>query len=304
MKIATTTGDFAFYCKTDEERIRELHRAGFKYIDLSMYSFTPDCAYMQENWREEVEKIKAVANALGMEFVQAHSQGGNPLSDDKAHVDFLLKATIRSIEICEVLGIKNTVVHNGCAQGLTKDEWFAKNKAFYEKLFSTMERCGVNVLCENSTKANMGDMYFTNSGEDMREFVEYVNHPLFHACWDTGHGNCEGNQYDDIVALENELYALHINDNSGRGDEHVLPYLGTVNMDEIMNALIDIGYSGAFTFECAASLRPSKYWQGDRKRFDRDSRLCEPKLFMQKHLEKLMYEMGEYILKSYNCFEE
>ena len=22
-----------------------------------MYSFTPDCAYMQENWREEVEKI-------------------------------------------------------------------------------------------------------------------------------------------------------------------------------------------------------------------------------------------------------
>ena len=71
-----------------------------------------------------------------------------------------------------------------------------------------------------------------------------------------------------------------------------------------MNALIDIGYNGAFTFECASSLRSSKYWQGDRKRFDRDSRLSEPKLFMQKHLEKLMYEMGEYILKSYNCFEE
>ena len=28
MKIATTTGDFAFYCKTDEEKIKELHRAG------------------------------------------------------------------------------------------------------------------------------------------------------------------------------------------------------------------------------------------------------------------------------------
>ena len=54
MKIATTTGDFRFYCKTDEERIYELHRAGFKYIDLDMSSFTPDCAYMQDNWREEV----------------------------------------------------------------------------------------------------------------------------------------------------------------------------------------------------------------------------------------------------------
>ena len=35
-----------------------------------------------------------------------------------------------------------------------------------------------------------------------------------------------------------------------------------------------------------------------------DARLLEPVLFMQKHLEKLMYEMGEYILKAYNCFEE
>ena len=43
MKIATTTEDFYFWCKTDEERIRELHRTGFRYIDLSMYYFTPDC---------------------------------------------------------------------------------------------------------------------------------------------------------------------------------------------------------------------------------------------------------------------
>jgi hypothetical protein len=36
---------FGFYCKTDEERIRELHRAGFRYIDLNMYNFTPESPY-------------------------------------------------------------------------------------------------------------------------------------------------------------------------------------------------------------------------------------------------------------------
>ena len=303
MKIATTTGDFAFYCKTDEERIRELHRAGFKYIDLSMYSFTPDCAYMQENWREEVEKIKAVANALGMEFVQAHSQGGNPLSDDKAHVDFLLKATIRSIEICEVLGIKNTVVHNGCAQGLTKDEWFAKNKAFYEKLFSTMERCGVNVLCENSTKVNLGGMYYINSGKDMREFIEFVNHPQIHGCWDTGHANCEGSQYDDIMSLGEHLYAIHYNDNCGRSDEHVAPFMGTLNHDEVMHALIDVDFKGYFTLECDSSLRKYKQWTGWRRQYDIDTRLAEPQLFMQRHIEKMMHETSEWILSVYGLFE-
>ena len=151
MKIATTSGDFTRFCATDEDRIRELHKAGFRYIDLSMYSFTPDCVYMQENWKDAVRKLQALTGELGMQFVQAHSQGGNPLSDDPEHLDFLLKATLRSIEICEMLGIKNTVVHNGCRVGLSKEAWFAENKAFYEKLLPTAERCGVNILCENST---------------------------------------------------------------------------------------------------------------------------------------------------------
>ena len=131
MKIATTTGDFGFYCRGDEEQIRELHRAGFRYIDLNMYCFTPDCVYMQEGWRDEALRLRELAEGLGMQFVQAHSQGGNPLSEDPAHVEFLLAATLRSIEICRVLGIPNTVVHNGFAKGISKEEWFMKNKAFY-----------------------------------------------------------------------------------------------------------------------------------------------------------------------------
>ena len=135
MKIASTTGDFGAWCKTDEERIRQLYKAGFRYIDLSMYSFTPESPYMQENWKEEVQKIKDLAQELGMQFVQAHSQGGNPFSTDKNHVDFLMKATLRSIEICQMLGIKNTVVHSGFGQGLTKEEWCEKNGQRYARVY-------------------------------------------------------------------------------------------------------------------------------------------------------------------------
>ena len=155
-EIATTTSDLkgksGYY--TDEKVLRGLHEAGFKYIDFSMYSFARNDVYMSDNWRDEALKLKAVADELGMEFVQAHSQGGNPLSSSES--EFIVQATIRSIEICEVLGIKNTVVHAGWGSGLSKEEWFAKNKAFYERLLPTAEKCGVNILCENSTAANMG----------------------------------------------------------------------------------------------------------------------------------------------------
>ena len=55
MKLATTTGDFEFFCSDDAERIRELARAGFRYIDLNMYSFTPDSPYMRDDWKKEVQ---------------------------------------------------------------------------------------------------------------------------------------------------------------------------------------------------------------------------------------------------------
>lgn len=303
MKIATTTEDFKFFCDSYEEQVTQLHDAGFRYIDLNMYTFTPDCVYMRDGWQDAVRKLKDHAESLGMQFVQAHSQGGNPLSEDKDHVDFLVDTTVRSIEICQMLDIPNTVVHSGCAAGVTKEQWFEKNREFYQKLFPAMERCGVNVLCENSTKVNMGDRYWTNSGKDMREFIAYVDHPLFHGCWDTGHANCEGSQYDDILALGDELYAIHYNDNRGTADEHVAPFLGTLNHDEVISALIDIGYKGYFTLECCSSLRPPRYWLGDRRQFAGSSRLSHPQLFMQQHMEKLMYDTAKWMLETYGLWE-
>ena len=297
-KIATTTGDFSKFCKTDTERVIELHRAGFKYIDLNMYSFTPDCPYMRDDWKKEVSKIKELAEKLDMEFVQAHSQGGNPFNKDET--EFIVNATLRSIEICRILGIKNTVVHPGFGKGLTKEEWFEKNKDFYNRLLPTAGKYGINILCENATKAGMGDMYHIYSGKDMREFIEFVGHPNFYGCWDTGHANCEGSQYDEIMSVGEYLRAIHYNDNCGETDQHLAPYMGTMNHDEVIHALIDVNFKGAFTLECSSSLREYRYWLGWRRQYDKDNRLSEPQLFMQRYIEKMLYETAEYILSAYN----
>jgi hypothetical protein len=56
--------------------------------------------------------------------------------------------------------------------------------------------------------------------------------------------------------------------------------------------------------ECCSALRPKKYWLGNRRDFEKNVRLAEPQLFMQRHLEKLLYDTGRYILESYDIFEE
>lgn len=301
MKIATSTEDFKRYYKNDCDMVRELYAAGFRYIDLSMYSFKPDCVYMSDEWKNEVQKLKDCAKSLGMQFVQAHSQGGNPLNEDE--VGFIVDATLRSVDICAELGIKNTVVHPGFAPGISKEEWFERNKKFFDKLLPYAAGKGVNILAENSTKANMGEMYFITTGKDMYDFIEYVGNSSLHACWDTGHANCEGPQYDEIMAIGEELYAIHYNDNRGKQDEHLMPYLGTMNHDEVLHALIDVGFKGYFTLECGSSLRNARCWLGKRRPYEPDTRLAEPQLFMQRQMEKLMYDTSAYILQTYGLYE-
>lgn len=104
----------------------------------------------------------------------------------------------------------------------------------------------------------MGGNYYFYTGADMREFIDYAGHPLLGVCWDTGHANIEGSQYREILALGDTLKAVHINDNRGERDEHILPFAGTASMDEVMQALADVHFDGYFTMECDSMLLPGK----------------------------------------------
>lgn len=298
MKLATTTGDFGRWTTTYEEILDLIRDAGFRYVDASISKRI--CA--NPDWRDEAKRVRDYAEELGLQFVQAHSPGGNALRLDKQ--DELTEITIRSIEICQVLGIPQTVVHAGYRSDLDRDGFYKENLAFYRRLFPAMEKTGVNVLIENTTKANLGENYYFYTGEQMVDFLRYANHPLLHAVWDTGHGNVEGNQYEQLVTLGKELCGIHVHDNSGRGDEHTLPYFGTMNMDDLMHGLLDANYQGCFTFEAICPLRQSTSHQGKRREFPQDTRLLEPTLEMQIDVERLLYTIGKHCLSAYGVFEE
>ena len=307
MRLATTTSDFDGFYDSYAERVQGLYEAGFRYIDLGMYHIREnDELLLSEHWRDTVKQLQKLKEELGVEYVQAHAPGGNSFRNYGEFIpryEMLIKTTIRSIEVCGELGIPNIVVHCGCKEDVGKEGFFEGNKEFFEKILPYAEEHNVNILCENSSKINVAcdSAYYANSGKDMREFVEYVNHPNFHACWDTGHANMEGSQYDDIMALGEHLYAVHINDNRETRDDHTMSFMGTVNMDEVMCALIDSGYKGYFTMEAGGTLL---CMQGKRRSFERDTRLRYADLSIQQSMEKCMYEIMKHTLEVYHCFEE
>lgn len=80
--------------------------------------------------------------------------------------------------------------------------------------------------------------------------------PAAAPCWDTGHGHRQSvSQTAGIGTLGSRLKATHIQDNDGVSDQHILPYQGTINWNEVVRALKSIGYEGDFTYETHNSIR-------------------------------------------------
>ena len=54
-----------------------------------------------------------------------------------------------------------------------------------------------------------------------------------------------------IRILGKDISILHLHDNSGHWDDHLLPGMGNINWPAVFEALEAIGYSGVYNFELA-----------------------------------------------------
>jgi sugar phosphate isomerase/epimerase len=299
MKLATTTGDFGGYTNSQIQALRYVREAGFQYAD---YNFGMDYKHRNgvysEHYEEYFAQVNAAAAEIGVRLIQAHAPMGTPLNDPDGS---FLADTLRCVDACGAWGIPNLVVHSGYAHGLTVEQTFDANKAFFMPLLQRAEQYGVNILVENFNKMSVPGLYWIDNATDLLGLIEYVNHPLFHAVWDAGHANLqEMPQDEELRLLGSHVRALHIQDNRGDHDAHLLPFLGTMSMDAVMHGLLDIGYEGYFTFEVGGIFSTAE----QKRPFAKDSRLAKAPLSLRLAADRYMYELGKCVLTEYGCFEE
>ena len=159
-------------------------------------------------------------------------------------------------------------------------------------------------LVENSADA-WNPEYYLRTGAELRDFVQLADIPRLHICWDIGHGNVQGcDQYTDILAMGKELHALHVQDNYGDRDSHVMPLVGTTNFDAVLRGLLAADYRGDFTFEGSRTVRHSKCWPHYRRNVTPADRISEPPLHIQQKQIAVMYEIGRWMLESYGIAAE
>lgn len=300
MKLATTTSDFSAYTLSQIDSIKWIHSAGFRYLDYSFgMDYSNHSGVFASDWRPYLRSLRRQADELQISFIQAHAPMGSPIAQNEDQ-QVLIDVTKHCIRCCKELGIENIVVHSGYEPQTTKEQTFKRNKAFYMKLLRYAEKYNINILTENFNSMCIPGIYWIDSAADLKELVEYVDHPLFHACWDVGHGNMGSTPQDESLRiLGDTVYALHVQDNAGERDTHFAPFFGTTNFDSVMCGLHDINYQGFFTFEATNLLGRDV----DRNVYHREKRLHRAPLELRIHAESLLYEIGKSILSAYHCYE-
>ncbi len=299
MKLATTTSDLAAYAPTQTRAIQLMAKCGFKNFD---YNFGIDLSRRDGIFGGDFEgycaDVRAEVEKLGASIVQAHSPMGRPIAPDSAEFS---EQTALCVRACGLLGIPNIVIHSGYEQGLSREECFGKNREFFLPLLRLAEESGVNILVENFNKMCVPGLYWIDNAPDLLALIEYVDHPLFHAVWDTGHANMqEMSQAQGLKTLGSHVRGIHVHDNDGTDDSHLTPYLGTLSLDDLMQGLLAIDYPGFFTFEVGGIYSPAQ----KRRACSGSPRLQNPPLEARLAMEKYLYALGKGILESYNCFEE
>lgn len=84
-------------------------------------------------------------------------------------------------------------------------------------------------------------------------------------CLDFGHAHLVGEVADAIETVAEHVITTHVHDNHGRDDEHLVPYLGSIDWDLALMTMQKIGYEGTYLMELAGAGQPAAVLEEARR---------------------------------------
>ncbi len=235
-------------------------KAGFEAMDFPLYPEKNRLAFLSGEQLNApfFSDLKKKAAANGFSIGQTHAPFGYR-EDDGSTLDGILGIYERAAIATAELGADKMVVHpikfENCVGDYRREECFELNLRLFERLAPTLEKCGVTALLENMFIAQKPDgfkrLYPTiySTAAELARAADALG-PSFGVCFDSGHALITK---EDIPAacrlLGKRLLALHLHDNTGDRDDHLIPYFGKVPFDAMVEALKEIGYGGNVNFE-------------------------------------------------------
>jgi sugar phosphate isomerase/epimerase len=217
-----------------EDIIRLIKEAGFQ----SVMTWWGDEFKETDGPKEMKPEIIRNAN-LKLENVHLPFEGINTIWEDNLNGQEMYNLYSSCIDECKIFEIPTAVLHITSGNNPPPFGEIGLNR--FKRLIEKAEKHGLNIAIENLRKIEYLDYIFNNIESSRLKF-----------CYDSGHENCYMPEIDLLGKYGNKLIALHLHDNDGTADQHLLPFNGTVNWKNIMEKLKKLEYKGSLALEIDA----------------------------------------------------
>ncbi len=214
---------------TPIETIDAVKRAGYENVFIEWYN---------KDWEISQEEQLKHVQELGLNIIFAHLgyQKINELWVDnevgEAHVDRF----INDLKICKEHGIDLVCMHL-----TSKSEAPGPNEIGIQrlqKIADAAKELGVKIAFEN-TKI-----------KGYQEYVlKHIKNDNVGICLDSGHLHAHFKDELDFDLFKDKIFCVHLHDNLGEKDQHLIPFEGTLDWKWLIDQLKKCNYKGPVTME-------------------------------------------------------
>ena len=237
-RIVTTTDVFeeGYPAETAVDRLAALGYEGLDMgFDYWVYDGSP---FLGDDYLDWAKALGERAKEKGISYTHAHSPGDAGSGDVIA----------RSIKAAAATGARYLVVHPVCREKNgsvinSRLRFLHVNKKAICEWLPLAEEYGVVLLSENILWGASADP------RAIAELVREVDSPFFGWCFDVGHAHCSGYGPKILKKCAAVPLSVHIQDNDGSGDGHLIPGDGSIDWKEFTDTLNSVGYLGDCVLE-------------------------------------------------------
>ena len=214
-----------------EERFRLMKQAGFD----STFLWWGD-EYADMDGPKDRHPFMARRQGLILENVHLPFSEANELWTDGLRADELVNVYTNGINDCASHDIPTAVMH--ITRGYEPPPMTTKGVDRIKMLVELAEKRNVNIALENLRKPEYLDFMLSGIDSGRLGF-----------CYDSGHENCYTKGEDYLPQYGSRLMTMHLHDNDGSDDQHLVPGEGNIDWQTVAGKLKAARHTGALTFE-------------------------------------------------------
>jgi len=212
--------------------VREIGDAGFDYVEL-----WGDAPHALPGWVDKRALSQALSSyelTITMHAPFTDLNPANPFQPVRGAVERTLE---EFVGFSDSLGAKVITIHPGSVHNEAMVPASAANATSILRALVKAADSRLAISVENQTKSKSRYHYpLGSTAASLRTLMEEVEGLRF--TLDTGHAHASAQVFDDFVQMAGpKLVEVHLSDNTGESDAHLVPGEGTANLTKLMDML-------------------------------------------------------------------